>query len=136
MPRLSDSIDGEIAVTSIALDARGLDVASVRNAPAGDGGAAVMTGSAPTSSTLNGAVDRSHTTPTPDPDPRDSGRRTSGALRLSELASRAARCRRAEPRACTLRRGPTSRTALVCLERTPLGSARPTPTASACAAMS
>lgn len=37
---------------------------------------------------LTDAVGRSHTTPTPDPDPRDSGRRTPRALRLSELVSR------------------------------------------------
>ena len=43
---------------------------------------------------LTGAVGRSHTTPTPDPDSRDSGPRTPGALRLERVVSHMKAARR------------------------------------------
>lgn len=78
-------------MAGITFDARGLQGSGTPLAsPAGSFGA-VATAFRPSSHALTGAVGRSHTTPTPDPDPRDSGRRTSGALRLSEMAPRLTR---------------------------------------------
>jgi hypothetical protein len=84
-------LDGEIAVASITFDARGLQVSGTPLACPDRPLGAVTTHIRPSCHALTGAVGRSHTTPTPDPDPRDSGRRTSGALRLSELAPRLTR---------------------------------------------
>lgn len=139
-------LDGEIAVASITFDARGLVGSGAPKARPDHPAATAMTGSSRSPYALTGAVGRSHTTPTPDPDPRDSGRRTSGALRLSELAS----C------LCTARPKTAGGTVLPGRAqglhfpaplthqsngaRSPLantlGSARPTPTASARAAAS
>ena len=66
--------------------ARGLRVSEALWAPTGSAGGTVPANSPTLHRVLTGAVGRSHTTPTPHPDPRDSGRRTVGALRLSELA--------------------------------------------------
>jgi hypothetical protein len=81
-------LDGEIAVASITFDARGLQATGAPTALPGCPAATVTTGSRPSRYAHTGAVGRSHTTPTPDPDPRDSGLRTVGALRPSELAPR------------------------------------------------
>ena len=74
-------------MASITFDARGLQVLGTPLACLGLPLRAA-TAHSPSCHALNGAVGRSHTTPTPDPDPRDSGRRTPGALRLSEMALR------------------------------------------------
>jgi hypothetical protein len=78
-------LDGEIAVAGITFDARGLELTGALMARPDCPAAAATPGSRPFIRALIDAVGRSHTTPTPDPDPRDLGRRTSGALRLSEL---------------------------------------------------
>lgn len=78
-------------MASITFDARALRVSGSPLADSNIPAAATTTFSRPSCHALTGAVDRSHTTPTPDPDPRDSGRRTPGALRLSEMAPRLTR---------------------------------------------
>lgn len=79
-------LDGEIAVTSVIVDARSPRDREAPQRRFGRKAAAVAAASRPPSHAHTGAVGRSHTTPTPDPDPRDSGLRTFGALRPSELA--------------------------------------------------
>ena len=73
-------------MAGITFGARGLRVSGAPQAPTMSVAATAMADSPTSSRALTGAVGRSHTTPTPHPDPRDSGRRTVGALRLIELA--------------------------------------------------
>ena len=130
-------LDGEIAVASITFGALGLRGSEALQALPIFAPATATAGSRPSRHALTGAVGRSHTTPTPDPDPRDSGRRTPGALRLSELAPCLTHMVRPD-RAQGLH--PAPRTHQSNGVRSPmantLGSARPTPTTSAPAASS